>query len=70
MFFLRNVHKESLSLEDADKKQSQLVNKLKGTGKGKILFEKGSFLKNVVLFIGAREKILNNFKSKIYPIKI
>ena len=37
--------------------------------KGKIPFEKRLFLKNAGLFIRAREKILNNFKSKISPMK-
>ena len=30
--FLRDIHEGNLSLEDADKEQSQLVNELKDTG--------------------------------------
>ena len=32
-------------------------------------FEKRPFLKNTGLLIIARDKILNNFKSKIFPTK-
>ena len=38
-------------------------------GRGKMPVEKRSFLKNGRLFLRAREKIFNNFKSKIFPIK-
>ena len=31
--------------------------------------EKGSFLTNVGLFLSAREKVLNDFKSRIFPMK-
>ena len=37
--------------------------------RGKISLQKKSFLNNLDLFLSAREKILNNFKSKIFPIK-
>ena len=38
-------------------------------GKGKSLVEKRYFLDDVGLLISAREKILNNFKDKIFPTK-
>ena len=31
--------------------------------------KKISFLNNVGLFLSAREKILNNFRSKLFPLK-
>ena len=37
--------------------------------RGKISLQKKSFLNNLDLFLSTREKILNNFKSKIFPIK-
>ena len=47
-----------MTLKDADEEQSKLVNKFKST-----------FLNNVGFFLSAREKILNNFESKIFLIK-
>ena len=38
-------------------------------GKRKSLVEKISFLKNAGLLLSAREKVLNNFKGKIFPTK-
>ena len=38
-------------------------------GKGKMPVQKRSFLKNVGLPLGAREKILDSFNSKIFPTK-
>ena len=37
--------------------------------KGKNPVEKISFLKNVGLLLSAGEKVLNNFKGKVFPIK-
>ena len=69
LLFLRNIHEEDLSLKDADEEQIQIANELKYIGKGKMSVEKRSFLKNVGLLLSAREKILHNFKSKIFPTK-
>ena len=38
-------------------------------GKGKIPVEKKVFSKDTGLFPSAKEKILNNFKSEIFPTK-
>ena len=38
--------------------------------KGKIPVHKRPFLNNERSFLGVREKVLNNFKSKIFSIKI
>ena len=36
--------------------------------KGRKSYEKISFLKNVKTFLKAREDVLNNFKSNLFPI--
>ena len=58
-----------MSLNDTDKETSKLVNELKSIDKCRKPIVKKSFLKNVSLFLSAKEKVLNNFKSKIFPIK-
>ena len=58
-----------MSLEVADEEQSKLVSKLSDIARGKIPVEKKSFLNNVILFLSAREKILNNFRSNIFSTK-
>ena len=58
---------ENVSLKDADEEQSKLVNKLSEMNKGKIPVDKRSFLINVIA--QGKRKILNNSKSKIFPIK-
>ena len=37
--------------------------------KVKTRWKKNSFLKNVGFFLGAREKVFNEFNSRIFPIK-
>ena len=49
------------------KNKVRSVNELKDIDKGKIPAEKQFSLKNAALFCSAREKILNKFKSKIFP---
>ena len=39
------------------------------TSWGKLSFQKISFLENAGLLLNAREKNINNFKSKIFPTK-
>ena len=51
LLFLRDIHKGNLAFENADEELSQLVNKLKDMGKGKIPTEKRYFLKNAGLFL-------------------
>ena len=45
-----------MSIENADKEQIELLNKLIGMNKGKIPVEKRPFLNNAALFPSAREK--------------
>ena len=59
-----------MSIEDTDKEQNKLVSKLRGMNRDKIPAEKRIFLKNLGLFLSAREKIRNNFKSEIFPTEI
>ena len=44
-------------------------NESKGRDKSVKPVGKISFLKNIGLFLGVREKITNNFKSRIFPMK-
>ena len=66
--FLRDIYERNLSLKDADIKQNHLINELRNIQKSKIAVEEISFFKNS-LFISTREKILNNFKGKIFLTK-
>ena len=54
--FSRNIYERKLTLEEADTEQSKLANKLKNIGEGVKPVEKKSFLYNLGLFLGAREK--------------
>ena len=68
--FFKGYTKRDFIIKNADEEQIQIANELKGMGKGKMPVEKGPFLKNAGLFLGARKKILDNFKSKISPTNI
>ena len=67
--FLRDIHKENLTLKDANEEQSKSFNELKGTNKDMKTTEKKSFLNNIGLCLSVRKKLLNKFKRKIFPIK-
>ena len=67
--FLRDIHERNLSLKNADKDEIQKAIELKDTSKGKMPVKKIYFLKLARLPLSAREKILNSFKSKIFPTK-
>ena len=61
--------KGHLSVEKADNKQSNFANELKNFDEGiKKLKEKACF-NNLGLLFSAREKVLNSFKSRLFPIK-
>ena len=59
--FTRDIHKRNLPLQDVDEEQSQLIHELKDMGKARISAQKR--------LLSAREKVLNNFKNKMFPIK-
>ena len=68
--FLRDIHQGYLSLKDADDdEQSKFTNRLKNIDKGIKSVEKKLFLSNIGLFFTAREKVHNNFKNRLFPIK-
>ena len=67
--FLRDIHKGYLSLEDADNNESKFATELKNFNKGIKTLEKKSFLNNLGLSFSAREKVLNSFKRRLFPIK-
>ena len=61
--------KRYLSLKDADDEQIKFVNELKSIDNGPKSVEKKLFMNNVVLFLTAREKVLNNFENRLFPIE-
>ena len=69
LFFLRDIQEGNLTLKDADEEQSELVNILKDLNRGVKPVEKRSFLDNIGLLLSEREKIVNNFRSKIFSVK-
>ena len=68
VIFLRNKHTRFLLIEDADIGQSRLFKELSDINKGGEPIEKTS-LKNVGFLDDTREKVLNSFKSNIFPLK-
>ena len=68
VIFLRNKHTRFLLIEDADIEQSRLFKELSDINKGGEPIEKTS-LKNVGFLDDTREKVLNSFKSNIFPLK-
>ena len=69
LLFLRDIYERKLTLEEADNEQSILVNELKDIDKSIKQVVNKSFLNNIGSFLGAREKVFNDFKSIIFPIK-
>ena len=67
--FLRDIHEGHLSIEETDNKQGDFAKELKNFDKGIKTLEKNSFLNNLGLLYSAREKVLNSFKSRLFPIK-
>ena len=67
--FLSDIDKGYLSLKDADDKQSNFATELKNFDKSIKTIDTKSFLNNLGLFFSTREKVLNNFKSRIFPLK-
>ena len=61
--------KRYLSLKDADDEQIKFANELKSIDNGPKSVEKKLFMNNVVLFLTAREKVLNNFENRLFPIE-
>ena len=64
LLFLRDIYEACLSLEHADSEQSNFALELKKFSEDIKAVEKKFFEINLVLFFGAREKVLNNFKSR------
>ena len=55
-----------MSIENTNKEQSDLINKLFGVDKGKVAIEKKSFRNNARLCLSAREKFLILFKARYF----
>ena len=68
--FLRDINEGYLSLKNANLKQSNFAIELKNFEKDtKTLEKKVFFLNNLGLLFSAREKVLNSFKGRLFPIK-
>ena len=63
IFFLRDIHEGHLSLEDVDDEQNNFDAKIKN------LDLKKSFFTTLGQLVRAREKVLNNFKRRSFPIR-
>ena len=65
--FLRDIHERHLSWKDADDEQSNFAAKLKNLDKGKKTTEREfrRLKTRLELLISAREKVLNNFKTRL-----
>ena len=63
------MHQGNLTFEAADEEQSKLVNELKGFDEDAKPIKKVFFKQNKTIS-QCKMKTLNNFKSKIFPIKI
>ena len=66
---LRDIHEGYLSLENADLKQSNFAIELKMLKKIQKHLKESLFLYNLGLLLREREKVLNSFKSRLFPIK-
>ena len=60
--FSRDIHEGHLPLKEADEEQSNL-------GKGQKEITKKIFLTNLELLFSARENVLNNLESRLFPMK-
>ena len=59
---LRDIHERHLSLKDVDDKQSNFAAEIKRQLTKRLL-------NNLGLLFSTREKVLNNFKSRLFAIK-
>ena len=66
--FLRDIHKNNLSIKNSDNEQSDLFKTFGNLDKGRKSSEKISFLKNVKKIFKVRKNVLNGFKSNLFPI--
>ena len=69
VFFFRDAHEGYISLENADLKRGNFAIELKSFEEGTKTIEKKSFLNNLGFLFSAREKALNSFENKLFPIK-
>ena len=67
--FFRDAHEGYISLRNADLKRGNFTIELKSFEEATKAIEKKSFLNNLGLLFSAREKALNSFENKLFPIK-
>ena len=65
--FPKYIHANFLSTENSDKEQSNLFKELCEMSKDQKLIEKLPFIENVILLLDARGKVVNSFKSNLFP---
>ena len=68
--FPKYIHANFLSIENADKEQSNLFKELCEMSKGEKLLEKLPFIENVILLLDAREKVLIVSRVIYFQLKI
>ena len=66
---MSDVHEGYLPLKDTDNEQNNFANKLENIDKGIKSEEKKLFLRKIRLFFTVREKVLNNFKNRLFLVK-
>ena len=65
----KDTHERHLSLKDTDPEQNKFANKLMSIDKSIKPTDRKSFLSNKESLFYAREEVLSNFKSRLFPIK-
>ena len=68
--FFRDTYGKKLSINDADEEQSIFYNEIKREKHGRIRDEKKFFWENLEFLFYGREKVLNAFRGKIFPMKV
>ena len=69
IIFLKDIHKNVLSIENADNEQSNAFKQLSNISKGEISIENFPFLENGRVLLKSRESVLNSFKSNAFAIE-
>ena len=68
-YHFKYIHEGHLSLKDSDYEQSNFPIKIKNWDKGKKKQLEKIFLNNLGLLLSARENVLNNLESRLFPMK-
>ena len=66
--FLRDIYTNDLSIENGDNEQIDLFKRFNSFNKSRKSSEKITFLRNVKIFLKAKEDVLNSFKRNLFPV--